>query len=83
VYNCHYRPYLLRQAAEAAELRREEAVNIPAGIDYGELQLSTEDREKLEAAKPSTFAAARRISGVTPSALVLLLRHLRCHFNRQ
>lgn len=77
VFNCHYRPYLDRQTAQAAELQRDEAVRIPATIDYSELQLSTEDREKLEDARPETLAQAQRISGVTPAALVLLLQHMR------
>jgi tRNA uridine 5-carboxymethylaminomethyl modification enzyme len=77
VYNCHYRPYLVRQEAEAAELRREEAVAIPRDLDYAELQLSAEDREKLGEARPASLAQAQRIPGVTPAALVLLLQHLR------
>ena len=77
VFNCHYKPYLERQAADAAELRRDEAVRIPCTLDYSQLQLSAEDREKLEQARPETLAQAQRISGVTPAALMLLLQHIR------
>ena len=77
VYNCHYRPYLKKMEAEVAELRRDEALRIPAALNYSSLQLSAEDREKLTAARPASLAAAQRIPGVTPAALLLLLQHVR------
>lgn len=77
IHNCHYRPYLRKMEAEVAELRRDEALRIPEGLDYGALQLSAEDREKLSAARPASLAAAMRIPGVTPTALLLLLQHVR------
>ena len=76
-YNCHYRPYLQRQAADAEELLRDHAVNIPRNMDYSVLQLSAEDREKLEDYRPETLAQAQRISGVTPAAMMMLLQYLR------
>jgi tRNA uridine 5-carboxymethylaminomethyl modification enzyme len=76
-YNCHYRPYLQRQAADAEELLRDHAVNIPRNMDYSVLQLSAEDREKLETRRPETLAQAQKISGVTPAAMMMLLQHLR------
>lgn len=77
VHNCYYRPYLQRQEHQAAELRKEESVLIPEDIDYGNLQLSAEDREKLGARRPATLAQAQRIAGVTPSALLLLMHYIR------
>ena len=41
------------------------------------MQISGEDVEKLSEAKPVNLAAARRIPGVTPAAIVLLLQHVR------
>ncbi|EIE25107.1 GIDA-domain-containing protein, partial [Coccomyxa subellipsoidea C-169] len=76
VYDCRYRPYTAKQAAEAAELARGEALRLPPDLDYGAVQLSAEDREKLGAARPATIAAAQRIPGVTPAALLLLLQHV-------
>jgi tRNA uridine 5-carboxymethylaminomethyl modification enzyme len=72
-----YAPYLGRQAAEAADLRREEAAAIPDALDYSALQLSGQDRDKLVAARPASLAAARRVAGVTPAAIVQLMQHLR------
>lgn len=77
IYNCHYRPYMRKQAQEIQELRRDEALSLPPDLDYGSLQMSAEDREKLGTARPSTLAQAQRIPGVTPSALLLLLQHVK------
>ena len=74
LHNCHYRPYVARQQQEIEQLHRDESLQIPPGTDYTQLPLSTEDVEKLSAARPATLAQALRISGVTPSAIVMLLQ---------
>ena len=51
------------QAAEAAELAAGEALDLPPDLDYGAVQLSAEDAEKLAAARPANLAAAQRIPG--------------------
>jgi tRNA uridine 5-carboxymethylaminomethyl modification enzyme len=71
----YYRPYIDRQAQEIDDMQREEELEIPEHFDYSTIDnLSNEDREKLEAVRPSTFARASRISGVTPAALLSLFR---------
>ena len=40
-------------------------------------QLSNEVRQKLQDGRPATLGQAARISGVTPAALVALLKHVR------
>lgn len=76
--DAHYAPYLERQAAEVAELRRNERVHIPADFDFASVGgLSTEMVERLDQARPDTLAAAGRIGGVTPAALAALLVHVR------
>jgi tRNA uridine 5-carboxymethylaminomethyl modification enzyme len=73
-----YAPYVERQQAEVARLRSDENVRIPAGIDYSAIAgLSLEMVERLDAARPSTLGAARRIRGVTPAALAAILVHSR------
>ncbi len=73
-----YRGYLERQEAEIRAFRRDEALMLPRDLDYGAVgSLSTEIRAKLGAARPETLGAAARVSGVTPAALVALLRHVR------
>ena len=75
---CYYAPYLERQRRDVADLRKDEAMALPRELDYDSVgSLSAEDREKLSDAKPENIAAASRISGVTPAALVALMRHVR------
>ena len=51
---------------------------LPRDLDYAAIgSLSTEMRQKLAAARPATLGAAARVSGVTPAALMALLRHVR------
>jgi tRNA uridine 5-carboxymethylaminomethyl modification enzyme len=73
-----YAGYLKRQDADIHAFRRDEALSLPADLDYDAIpSLSTEVREKLKAARPATLGAAGRISGVTPAALTILLRYVR------
>ncbi len=73
-----YAGYIDRQEAEIRAFRRDEALLLPRALDYGAIGgLSHEIRVKLGAAQPETLGAAARISGVTPAALVALLRHVK------
>ena len=73
-----YAGYLERQVADIHAYRRDEALSLPADLDYAAIaSLSAEARQKLEAARPATLGAAARISGVTPAALTALLGHVR------
>ena len=73
-----YAGYLDRQAADVAAFRRDEALHLPADLDYALVGgLSVEAREKLSAVRPLTLGQASRIEGVTPGALTALLAHVR------
>ena len=73
-----YAVYLDRQNADIAAFRRDEAVRLPAGLDYAAISgLSNEMRTKLENVRPGTLGQAARIEGVTPAALTLLAAHAR------
>jgi tRNA uridine 5-carboxymethylaminomethyl modification enzyme len=73
-----YAGYLSRQEADIRAYRRDEALRLPDSLDYDQVgALSAEMRSKLKAARPATLGAAARLSGVTPAALVALLRHVR------
>ncbi|MEL5875740.1 tRNA uridine-5-carboxymethylaminomethyl(34) synthesis enzyme MnmG [Cereibacter sphaeroides] len=73
-----YAQFILRQEEEAAALKRDEAIRIPAEFDYAPLSgLSSELKAKLMRAKPSTIAQAAQLEGMTPSALTLILARLR------
>ena len=76
--DARYAGYLARQQRDIAAFRRDEALLLPADIDYATIgSLSHEIRDKLAAARPATLGAAARISGVTPAALVALLKHVK------
>ncbi len=73
-----YAGYLDRQAADVEAFRRDEALRIPADLDYATIGgLSNEVRGKLAAVRPLTLGQAARIEGVTPGALTALLAHVR------
>ncbi|MBE9552057.1 MAG: tRNA uridine-5-carboxymethylaminomethyl(34) synthesis enzyme MnmG, partial [Proteobacteria bacterium] len=73
-----YASYLERQEADIDAFRRDEQLALPRSLDYGTIGgLSNEARQKLASAQPETLGAASRISGVTPAALVALLRHVK------
>jgi tRNA uridine 5-carboxymethylaminomethyl modification enzyme len=73
-----YAVYLDRQAADVVRFRRDEALNLPDGIDYESIPgLSMELREKLGAVRPRTLGQADRIDGMTPTALALVALHAR------
>jgi tRNA uridine 5-carboxymethylaminomethyl modification enzyme len=75
--DARYAGYLERQQRDIASFRRDEALLLPADLDYAAVgSLSREIRDKLAAARPATLGAAARISGVTPAALVALLKHV-------
>jgi tRNA uridine 5-carboxymethylaminomethyl modification enzyme len=73
-----YAAYLERQDADIAAYRRDEALALPGDLDYRGLPgLSNEMCDILDAARPATLGAAARLPGVTPAALILLLRHVK------
>jgi len=73
-----YSGYLKRQAADVVAFRRDEDLSLSPDLDYDRVaSLSTEVRQKLKTVRPATLGAAGRIQGVTPAALVALLRHVK------
>ncbi|HWI27461.1 MAG TPA: tRNA uridine-5-carboxymethylaminomethyl(34) synthesis enzyme MnmG [Stellaceae bacterium] len=76
--DARYAGYIERQEADIRAFRRDEALRLPRDLNYDAIgSLSTEIRVKLRAAQPETLGAASRVSGVTPAALVALLRYVR------
>ncbi len=72
-----YAGYLERQRDEIERQQRHESTPIPDDFDYDRVRgLSSEVSAKLKRVRPATLGQARRISGVTPAALSLLLVHL-------
>lgn len=70
-----YAGYLERQEADIRAFRRDEALRLPADLDYATVpSLSAEMISKFKHIRPVTLGAAARIPGVTPAALMALLR---------
>ncbi|XP_055965463.1 protein MTO1 homolog, mitochondrial isoform X1 [Sorex fumeus] len=81
-----YESVLLHQQQEIKEVQRDEALQLPGDLDYltlREISLSDEVREKLHLSRPQTIGAASRIPGVTPAAIVNLLRFVKSTQQRQ
>jgi len=78
--DARYAPYLDRQDSEIAQLRRDDAMRLPDGIDFASVPgLSNEMVERLMVAAPTSLAAAGRIRGITPAALSAIFLHSRQH----
>jgi tRNA uridine 5-carboxymethylaminomethyl modification enzyme len=73
-----YAGYLERQASDIRALRKDEALILPADLDYDAIGgLSNELRDKLKRVQPESLAAAGRIVGMTPAALTALLGYVK------
>lgn len=73
-----YRGYLQRQESDIAAFRKDEAMKIPADIDYKKIGgLSNEVVMRLNKVRPETLGAASRISGVTPAAVTAVLGYVK------
>ena len=76
--DAHYSGYLKKQFKDIAAFKKDESIAIPEAIDYDQLSgLSNEVKEKLKIIKPKTLGQALRIDGITPTAAILLLGHIK------
>jgi tRNA uridine 5-carboxymethylaminomethyl modification enzyme len=73
-----YAPYIERNLKEIEEFKNLEMIKIPSDIDYDKIPgLSLEIKEKLSKFKPLNLGQASRISGITPSAISILMVYLK------
>jgi len=73
-----YAGYIDRQQREIAKHAKQEQLRLPEDIDYAVVDgLSNEARQRLESTRPVTIGQASRLEGMTPSAVSLLLIHLK------
>jgi len=72
-----YKGYIQRQKKDIYAFKKDESLKIPLNIDYTKIpNLSNEVQEKLNYVKPANLDAASKISGVTPAAVLILLRFI-------
>ena len=73
-----YEGYVNRQQEDVKRQAAQEDLKIPDDIDYDAIaSLSIEVRQKLKLSRPETIGQARRVSGVTPAAIALVLIHIK------
>ena len=73
-----YAGYIVQQIDEVERVARYEHLALPSELDYAQVTaLSHEVRQTLSQHRPETLGQASRMSGVTPSAVTLLLVHLK------
>mgnify|MGYP001356377698 FL=1 len=79
-----YSGYLERQREDIIDFKKEEELTLPKNLDYKTIgSLSNEIVEKLTLVRPPTLGAASRISGVTPAAIIALLRYVKKQKNNK
>ncbi len=72
-----YQGYIEKEEQNAQKLDRLEEIGIPTNFNYNKLSsMSYEAREKLMKLKPETIGQAKRISGVSPSDISVLLVYM-------
>lgn len=73
-----YRGYLEKEKRVAERIKKEDSLKIPDTLDYYSIEgLSNELKEKLSKYRPSTIGEAKKIPGMTPAALSLLIAKIR------
>jgi len=76
-YDVKYAGYIGRQQDEVSKQQRLAARRIPRSFRYDSIKpLRTEAKQKLAKIQPVTLAQARRISGITPADIALVMAHL-------
>lgn len=77
VHDIKYAGYVSRQQMEVDKQLRHAEKRIPVAFDYHRIRsLRTEAKEKLSRIRPLSLDQARRISGITPADIALVLAHL-------
>ena len=77
-----YAGYIERQNEEIARHAGQEALRLPADVDYRKVRgLSVEVQQRLNQHRPETIGQAARLPGMTPAAISLLLVHLKRGFD--
>jgi tRNA uridine 5-carboxymethylaminomethyl modification enzyme len=76
--DCRYNHYVGRQQSDIDALRRDEAVLIPPHTDFTMVGgLSAESCDIFQKYQPETIGQANRLPGITPAAVVSVLRYVK------
>lgn len=73
-----YEGYINRQTDEIRKMNEMANILLPQNFDYNEItSLSTEVKQKMNKHQPETLGQASRISGITPSAIGIIMIYLK------
>lgn len=76
-YDALYHQYVIAQEKEINALSKADNIKIPNSINYKNIGgLSNEVIEKLSNFKPNTLGEARKIPGITPSSIIIIMIYL-------
>ena len=82
--DCRYYVYLKRQQEDVNAYKKKSKVKIPINFNFNNVKgLSNETKDILNNLKPNTIAQASKLPGFTPTATLLLLRHLKKQDNKK
>ncbi len=73
--HCRYKRMEDVQKSEIEDVRRHEAMRVPADFDFASLEVSKAAKEKLSEHRPTSIGAAMRIPGITPPTVWRLMKH--------
>ena len=81
--NALYESYIERQDADIRAYRKDERLKLPKDLDFELIGgLSTEAKQALVKTNPRTLGHASRVPGVTPAAIMTLMRHVKTSRSR-
>ena len=73
-----YKGYVERQLQDINDLKKDEELKLPRNLDYNKIpNLTNEVLDKLNYIKPKNLGEITRISGVTPAAVINILRFVK------
>jgi len=76
--NSLYESYITRQDADIRAYRKDEMLMLPSNLNFESIGgLSSEAKQALISTKPRTLGHASRVPGVTPAAVMILMRYVK------
>ena len=76
--DCRYDVYLKRQSEDIDSFKKENKIKIPFNFEFNRIKgLSNEVRDILYKVRPESIAQASNLPGLTPTAILLLLRYVK------
>ena len=76
--DCRYDVYLKRQSEDINSFKKENKIKIPLNFNFNQIKgLSNEVKDILYKVKPESIAQASKLPGLTPTAILLLLRYVK------